>query len=67
MSIDLSDVRWCASSYSTSGNECVEVAHLDEDLVGVRDSKNPAGPALLFAPAEWDAFTAGIADGQFDR
>ncbi|MEU6562080.1 DUF397 domain-containing protein [Nocardia nova] len=34
--------------------------------VGVRDSKNPAGPALVFAPAEWDAFTAHLRSGAFD-
>ncbi len=67
MSLDLPDATWCKSSYSARGNDCVEVAHLDDDLVGVRDSKHSAGPALIFAPAEWDAFTAGIADGQFDR
>ena len=24
--------------------------------VGVRDSKDPTGPALVFTPDEWDAF-----------
>jgi hypothetical protein len=36
-------------------------------MVGVRDSKNPTGPALIFTPSEWDAFTAGVADGEFER
>lgn len=31
--------------------------------VGVRDSKNPTGPALAFAPADWDAFTAAVKHG----
>jgi hypothetical protein len=32
----------------------------------VRDSKNPDGGALVFAGEEWQAFTAGIADREFD-
>jgi len=35
-------------------------------MVGVRDSKNPTGPALVFAPTEWDAFTARLERGGFD-
>ncbi|WP_432278230.1 Scr1 family TA system antitoxin-like transcriptional regulator [Nocardia carnea] len=37
------------------------------DLVGVRDSKNPTGPALVFTPSEWDAFTATIQGSTPDR
>ncbi|MGY2061009.1 DUF397 domain-containing protein [Nocardia gipuzkoensis] len=43
------------------------MAHLDGGSVGVRDSKDPTGPALVFAPGEWDAFTAGVRGGEFDR
>ncbi|WP_433197803.1 DUF397 domain-containing protein [Nocardia sp. CA-107356] len=45
----------------------MEVAHLDGELVGVRDSKNPTGAALVFTSGQWDAFTAGVNDGEFDR
>nr|WP_280271855.1 DUF397 domain-containing protein [Nocardia wallacei] len=64
---DLSGAMWFKSSRSGSQKECVEVAHLDGGMVGMRDSKDQAGPALIFHPAEWDAFTAGVKDGQFDR
>jgi hypothetical protein len=43
----------------------VEVADLDGGRRAVRDSKHPTGPALIVAPAEWAAFTAGIRDGKF--
>ncbi|WP_439955766.1 DUF397 domain-containing protein [Nocardia sienata] len=43
-----------------------EVAHLRSGLVGVRDSKNPTGPALVFGPGEWDAFTAEVRTGEFE-
>ncbi|MFI6367228.1 DUF397 domain-containing protein [Nocardia sp. NPDC050630] len=32
-----------------------------------RGQFNPAGPVLVFTPSEWDAFTAGVSDGEFDR
>jgi hypothetical protein len=60
VSIDLSGAQWFKSSRSGGGNECVEVAWLDARHVGVRDSKNPDGPALVFGPDEWSAFTTGI-------
>ncbi|MFE7796431.1 DUF397 domain-containing protein [Nocardia sp. NPDC057440] len=67
MTVDLSRARWFKSSRSASNGQCVEVAFLDAGLVGVRDSKNPTGPALVFTPGEWSAFTAGVQDGEFDR
>ncbi|WP_433564616.1 DUF397 domain-containing protein [Nocardia sp. CA-151230] len=59
--------KWFKSSHSSQGGECVEVAFLAGGNVGVRDSKNPTGPVLIFTPGEWDAFTAGVHDGEFDR
>ncbi|WP_159846449.1 DUF397 domain-containing protein [Nocardia sp. CY41] len=67
MTVDLSGARWFKSSRSSGGKECVEVAFLDGGQVGVRDSKNPTGPALVFTPGEWDAFTSGVSDGEFMR
>ncbi|MGK8489882.1 DUF397 domain-containing protein [Nocardia asiatica] len=67
MHVDLSGAKWFKSTHSSGGQECVEVAHLTDGLVGVRDSKNPTGPALIFAPGEWDAFTAGLVRGAFER
>ena len=67
VSVDLSEAKWFKSSRSQAGKECVEAAFLDDGLVGVRDSKNPTGPALIFTPHEWDAFTTEIQSGQFDQ
>ncbi|MFD9401321.1 DUF397 domain-containing protein [Streptomyces sp. NPDC060011] len=61
----LPDVRWLRSSRSTGMNNCVETARPGSGpwsgTVAVRDSKNPAGPALLFAPAAWEGFITGLA------
>jgi hypothetical protein len=67
VSVDLSGAQWFKSSRSESNGQCVEVAFLGGGSVGVRDSKNPAGQALVFTPREWDAFTAGVAEGEFER
>lgn len=67
MNTDLSVVNWFKSSHSSGQTECVEVAWLDGGGVGVRNSKNPTGPALIFTPGEWDAFTASVTDGEFNR
>ncbi|MBF6065166.1 DUF397 domain-containing protein [Nocardia terpenica] len=67
MNVDLSEAKWIKSSRSTSsGGDCVEVAHLGGGHVGVRDSKNPSGPALVFTSSEWTAFTSGVKDGGFN-
>ena len=67
MNVDLTEAKWFKSSRSNAGKDCVEAAFLDSGLVGVRDSKNPTGPALVFTPSEWDSFTGGIQGGKFDR
>ena len=65
---DLNNAAWFKSSRSNGngGSNCVEVALLDT-AVAVRDSKNTKGPALVFAPAVWDAFVDGAKSGDFDR
>ncbi|WP_227983420.1 DUF397 domain-containing protein [Nocardia spumae] len=66
MSNDLSGARWFKSSFSGASKDCVEIAYLDAG-VGVRDSKNPTGPALVFTPSEWSTFTADVTQGNFDQ
>ena len=49
-------VAWRKSSRSAQGDtNCVEVAFI-VDSVGVRDSKNAAGPALAFDRTAWRDF-----------
>jgi hypothetical protein len=64
----LSDAVWVKSTYSgPTGGECVELAHLRDGQVAVRNSRHPSGPALVFTAGEWTAFLAGAKDGEFDR
>ncbi|WP_346040829.1 DUF397 domain-containing protein [Actinomadura chokoriensis] len=57
---------WRRSSHSTSGEHCVEVAALSANI-GVRDSKDPDGPSLAFAPATWRRFTQQVKADRLDR
>ncbi|MDG4757503.1 DUF397 domain-containing protein [Micromonospora sp. WMMD710] len=57
---DLTDAVWRKSTRSgDNGGDCVEVADNLPDIVAVRDSKDPGGPALTFHPTAWCAFVGG--------
>jgi len=62
---DLSKARWFKSTHSSASRDCVEVAFLSSSFVGVRDSKYPDDPALVFSGGVWDAFITAVADGAF--
>ncbi len=77
--MDLSRAQWRKSRRSgNNGGHCVEVTTLpgrdvtvankssEGEVFVVRDSKNPERAPLVFTRAEWDAFVAGVKDGEFD-
>jgi len=69
---------WRKASYSgNDGADCVEVTATHDSAIAphkssadvlylMRDSKDPDGPKLAFTASEWDAFVAGVKDGEFD-
>ncbi|GAA2809932.1 DUF397 domain-containing protein [Kitasatospora sp. CM 4170] len=66
MHADLSAARWRKSTFSGQGGQCVEVADGFTDVVPVRDSKDPHGPALIFPSAAWHSFVDAVRAGDFD-
>jgi hypothetical protein len=64
MEHDLSHAQWRKAARSGANNDCVEVARNLPGIVAIRDSKNPDGPALVIAPADFDAFTAAVTSGE---
>jgi hypothetical protein len=60
-------VKWIKSSLSFANGNCVEVADMPDGSVGVRHSKGPNGPTILFTSDEWHAFLGGVQNGEFDR
>ncbi|MFE2728411.1 DUF397 domain-containing protein [Kitasatospora sp. NPDC059327] len=65
MNLDLSGASWVKSSYSDNGGQCLEVSASFPGAVPVRDSKDPEGPALVFAADAWQSFVAGVRKGDF--
>lgn len=66
---ELTGLRWFKSSHSGAGagqGECVEAARLG-DRRAVRDSTDPAGPALVFSNASWAGLVAAVKRGELDR
>ncbi|MBC7267841.1 MAG: DUF397 domain-containing protein [Streptomyces sp.] len=53
---------WFKSSYSDgTGQNCLEATplpHPTAPSIAIRDSKSPAGPALLLPSSAWAAFVA---------
>ncbi|MCP2261013.1 protein of unknown function (DUF397) [Streptoalloteichus tenebrarius] len=61
---DLTHAEWIETT--EDGTPGVEIAFV-EDVVVMRDGKDPDGPVLVFTHAEWDAFVEGAKDGEFDE
>ncbi|MFB7846196.1 DUF397 domain-containing protein [Streptomyces sp. NPDC002466] len=52
---------WRKSSYSgASSGDCLEVNDDCTACVPVRDSKNPHGPAVVFAASAWTPFVTAV-------
>lgn len=67
--VDLSGATWRKSTRSGNGGNCVQFTDSllhEQAIVGVRDSKDPTGPAMAFGPDAWQAFVSSIKRGAYD-
>jgi hypothetical protein len=58
-----SGLTWVKSSYSAGQSDCVEVAPGYAAGVPVRDSKRPAGPAVVMGDSVWGVFVDAVRRG----
>ena len=63
--VEMDDLQWFKSSFSSGTGQCVECANLPAGGMAVRDTKDRNGPVLRFSAEEWQAFTAGVLNGEF--
>jgi hypothetical protein len=54
---------WLSASLSRTNS--VEIA-AGSGMIGIRNGGDPEGPVLIFTLPEWQAFTRGIKQGDFD-
>jgi len=62
----LERVVWRKSHHSNPSGNCVEIAELPDGGIAIRNSRYPAGPALIYTRTEIAAFLRGAKDGDFD-
>jgi hypothetical protein len=65
MEMNLAQATWRKSSYSGGAGNCVEIGGVPGSI-GVRDSKDPEGAALLLSPRAWRAFVGEMKSRELD-
>ena len=55
----LAAATWRTSSFSQGANDCVEIA-MNDDQVGIRDSKNTAAGMLIVPAGQWASLITTI-------
>ena len=64
--VQLISAAWRKSKVSNTSGSCIEVAELTDGAIAVRNSRPPAGPALIYTQAGIRAFLTGLKNGDFD-
>ncbi|GAA3677470.1 DUF397 domain-containing protein [Nonomuraea antimicrobica] len=62
----LKSAEWRKATRSGDSGDCLEVAHLRDGRVGLRDSERPDLPAYVVSSSVWAAFIDGAKKGEFD-
>ncbi|GIH73382.1 DUF397 domain-containing protein [Sphaerimonospora thailandensis] len=57
---------WRKSRHSNPNGNCVELAVLPDGRVGMRNSRYPAGPVLVYGIPDIESFIRAAKEGEFD-
>lgn len=63
--LDLTGLTWL-SAPGSDATDRLEIAKLPGGAVAMRNPADPNGTVLRYTAAEWEAFTLGVRDGEFD-
>lgn len=64
MVVGFACAEWRKSSWSSFNGNCVEVARVPGEMVGVRDTKDGGpGPVLVFSDDAWRSFLGRVKAG----
>ena len=63
---DTAAADWRRTTNEDGSPGKLEVGFAADGLVALRYAEEPDGTILIYTPAEWDAFVAGVKDGEFD-
>ncbi|MEO5873390.1 MAG: DUF397 domain-containing protein [Streptosporangiaceae bacterium] len=64
---DRGRIDWHKSGRSNPSGSCVELGELPGGAVAIRNSRSPAGPALICTAEEIRAFVLAAKAGEFDE
>jgi hypothetical protein len=64
---DLAGAAWRKSQRSNSQGACVEIARIGTEVVAMRNSRDPHGPALICPRDAIVALMDRLRDGEFDH
>jgi hypothetical protein len=66
LAADLGSDGWARPWSGPNGGSCLEAKKLPGGRAALRQSADPAGPALILEPEEIRAFVEGVRDGLAD-
>lgn len=63
---DTAAARWIRPDADGGIPGELELGFADSGLVAIRRVDDPEGTVLIYTPNEWEAFVAGVRDGELD-
>lgn len=63
---DVVAAEWRRTTREDGTPAMLEIGFAANGLVALRKADEPDGTILIYTPQEWEAFVAGVKDGEFD-